>query len=198
VARKTKSNGIRQDEVSALEPRLAKRVLDLMVERHPELHSDVSELATYAVDNPDEFSLAAEIEEVITVLDERDVLKRSGRRRGGYTEPEEAIGQALTETMEPYFDRLQQQLEKGNDVAALAVCKAIVLAMYRFSKNEYHPLLEVYEEYPADTADWAVRLWCTAGDINKAGVCRFDLQREFPSDFAKRYIPEWKWLLDES
>src|ERR1700684_2508566 len=108
-------------EASAFEPRLAKRVLDLLMERHPELRSEVSELATYAADNPDEFSLAAEIEDVISALDEGDSLKRSGRRRGGYTEPEEAAAEALTEAMEPFFDRLQQQLENGNDVAALAV-----------------------------------------------------------------------------
>ena len=198
MARKTKKNGTGPEEVSAFEARLAKCVLELVIERHPELRCAVHELATYAVDNPDEFSLAAEIEEMIDSLDEGDVLKRSGRRRGGYTELDEAVAEALTETMEPYFDRLQLRLEKGNDAGALAVCKAIVLAMYRFSKNDCHPLLELYEEYPTETADWAVRLWRSAGNVDKASSCKFDLNRKFPSDFTKRHTPEWEWLVDES
>lgn len=198
MARKSKKNGSGPEDVSSLDLRLAKRVLDLLVGRHPELRTEVSELASYAIDNPDEFSLAAEIEEMIDALDEGDVLKRSGRRRGGYTEPEEAVAEALTETMEPYFDRLELQLKKGNDLAALAVCKAIVLAMYRFSKNDYHPLLELYEEYPGETADWAVRLWRGAGDVDKASSCKFNSNRQFPSDFAKRHTPEWGWLIDQN
>lgn len=197
MARKRKK-GSGPEDVSALEPRLANRVLQLLMERHPELHSEISELATYATDNPDEFALAAEIDEVIDALDEGDVLKRSGRRRGGYIEPEEAVAEALTESMEPYFNRLQQQLEKGNDAASLALCKAIVLSMYRFSKSEYHPLLELYEEYPSETADWAVRLWCTTGDISRASSSKFKLERKFPADFAKRHAPEWEWLVDEN
>lgn len=197
MARKRK-NASGPEDVSALEPRLAKRVLELLMERHPELRSEISELATYATDNPDELLLAAEIDKVIDALDEGDVLKRSGRMRGGYTEPEEAVAEVLTEAMEPYFNRLQQQLEKGNDTAALALCKAIVLSMYRFSKNEYHPLLELYEEYPSETADWAVRLWCTAGDIKRASSRKFNLERRFPPEFAKRHTPEWEWLFGES
>lgn len=121
MARKSKNNGSGPEDVFALEPQLAKRVLELLLERRPELRSEISEIATYATDNPDEFSLATEIDEVIDALDEGDVLKRSGRRSGGYTEPEEAVAEALTETMEPYFNRLQQQLENGNDTAESTV-----------------------------------------------------------------------------
>lgn len=51
---------------------------------------------------------------------------------------------------------------------------------------------------PSETADWAVRLWCTAGDIKRASSRKFDLERRFPPEFAKRHTPEWEWLLDES
>jgi hypothetical protein len=171
--------------------------LEQLFQRHPELRSEILELATDAANYPDELSIAAEIEEVINGLDEGDVLKRAGRRRGGYTSEPEAVGEALTEAMEPFFNRLLHQLEMGNDVAGLAVCKGIVLAMYRFSKCDIHPLLELYEEYPAETADWAVRLWRTAGDVDKAAVCRFELQREFPPDFVKLHAPDWEWLLEQ-
>jgi hypothetical protein len=196
MARKRTPRGA--EKIEAFEPRLAKRILEQLVQRHPELRSEILELATDVANNPDEFSIAAEIEEVINDLDEGDVLKRAGRRRGGYTSEPEAVGEALTEAMEPFFNRLQHQLEMGNDVAALAVCKGIVLAMYRFSKCDIHPLLELYQEYPAETADWAVRLWRTAGDVDKAAVCRFELQRQFPPDFVKLHTPEWEWLLNES
>lgn len=184
------------EKIEAFEPRLAKHILEQLLQRHPKLRSEILELATDAANNPDEYSIAAEIEEVINELDEGDVLKRAGRRLGGYTSQPEAVGQALNEAMEPFFNRLKQQLEIGNDVAALAVCKGIVLAMYRFSKCDIHPLLELYQEYPAETADWAVRLWRTAGDADKASVCRFDLQRELPVEFSQRCAPEWEWLID--
>ncbi len=192
MARKKTPRGA--EKIEALEPRLAKRILEQLFQRHPELYSEILELATA----DDEFSIAAEVEEVINDLDEGDVLKRGGRRRGGYISEPEAAGEALTEAMEPFFDRLRHQIEVGNDVAALAVCKGIVLAMYRFSQCDIHPLLELYQEYPAETADWAVRLWLTAGDVDKAAMCKFELQREFPSDFVKQHTPEWVWLLDES
>ena len=170
----------------------------MVTDRHPELNSEIAPLVTEAVNNPDEVSLAGEIEAALDDLDEGDVLARSGRRRGGYTEFEEAAGLVLIETMEPYFDRLEHQLTKGNETGALAICKAIVLAMYRFGKNEHHPLLELYEEYPEETADWAVRMWRTAGDVDKAAVRKFDLDRKFPSDFVKRFAPDWEWLTDDT
>lgn len=199
--RKTKRNSSKLaaslEDLPSLELHLAKRVLLLLVERHPELHSEVSELASWAKTNPDEFLLAAEIGETIKALDEGDVLKRCGRRRGSYTEPEEAAAEALSEAMEPYFDRLELLLKDGNDVAALSVCKAIVLAMYKFSQEEDHPLLENYEEYPEETADWAVRLWRSGGEVATASSCNFDSDREFPAAFAKSHTPDWDWLIDE-
>jgi hypothetical protein len=144
------------------------------------------------------FLVAGDIEEVIKGFDEGDVLKRSGQRDGRYVEPAVAVGDILTEAMDPFFDRLRKHLEKANHVAALALCKAIVLGMYRFIKTENHPLLYFCRRYPEETADWAVCLWRAKGDVDKADEGRFDSQRKFPADFAKRYTPEWTWLLDES
>lgn len=198
MTQKRTKTAARQVEVTTLKPRLAKQVLELLLARHPELHAEVSELATSANENPDEFMLADEIEELMTSLDEGDIFKRAGRRNGRYTEQAEAEAEALTEAMEPYFDQLEQTINSGNDKAALGICKAIVLAMYRFSKNDDHPLLENLEDYPEETADWAVRLWRASGDVNKASDRTSDLERQFPSDFARRYTPDWaEWLIEE-
>ncbi|OPZ86302.1 MAG: hypothetical protein BWY75_02188 [bacterium ADurb.Bin425] len=184
-------------DISTLDLRLAKRILELLIQRHSELQAEISELAVYALENPDEFCIAAEIEEVLDALNEGAIHSRAGLALSGYTGPEEAAAEALTEALAPYFDRLEQELKDGKDIAALAVCKAIVLAMYRFSKNEDHPLLELYEDYPIETADWAVQLWRTGGDTKKASSSKPKLTRQFPAAFAKTHTPDWEWLTDD-
>ncbi len=185
-------------DVDKLEPAVALRVLLQVIERHPELASEIAELAQEAISNPTLEDLARKIEGVLNGIDADAVELNSGRGSGGYREPEEAAADLLVEAMEPFFDQLESHLKKKDDLRALTLCEAIIVALYRFNYGENFSEIEEYAgDYPEETADWAARLWRSAGNVKWAGVRRFLPERTISKEFVQQHAPEWDWLLND-
>ncbi len=148
--------------------------------------------------NPTVDDLAWKIEGALNGIDAGSVELNSGRGRGGYREAEEAAADLLVEAMEPFFDKLENLLEKKDDPAALTLCEAMILALYCFEYGENFSEIEEYAgDYPEETADWAARLWRSAGNVKWAGVRRFVSERTISKDFVQQHVPEWDWLLSD-
>ncbi len=199
MAKKKKpgENGEKFD-VAKLELFAARRVLLQVLGRHPELASEIAVLAQEAISNPTLEDLAGKIEGVLNGIDAGAVELNSGRGRGGYREPEEAAADLLVEAMEPFFDQLESHLKQKDDLSALTLCEAIIVALYRFKYGENFSEIEEYaEDYPEETADWAARLWRSAGNVKWAGVRRFLPELTMSNDFVQQHVPEWDWLLDD-
>ncbi len=197
---KTKNpNSVRKDfDPAELDPTIARRVLLELLELQPELKIVVGTLADEASKNPSMMDLAAEIEGVLNRISARDIYMNPGRTSRGYREPEEAAGEALSELLHPYFDRVEELLCKKDDQRALITCEAIIVALYRMKHGDQFSNFEEYlEEFPEETADWAARLWRAAGNVQWAGVRRFHSDRTIPVDFVQQYVPDWDWLLSE-
>jgi hypothetical protein len=183
-------------DVGTLSPILARRVLVQLLEKQPELKDAITTLAAEAVKNPDLEELTTEIEAAVSRVNAGDVYMNSGRTSRGYREPEEAVGELLSQILEPYFDRLEKLLQDKNDTAGLVLCEAIICALYhaRHSDN-LSELEETVEEVLEGGADWAARLWRTAGNVQSAGERRFDSERTISVDFVTQNVPEWDWLV---
>ena len=181
-----------------LQPIVARRVLVDLLEQHPELKTAVAKLAEEASKNPRMEDLATEIEDALSRISAGDIYMKSGRTRRGYQEPEEAAAEVLSEAMQPYFERLEKLLSKKDDSGALVLCEAMILALYRVKRgDQFSEYKEYAEDFPEETADWAARLWRSAGNLQWAGVRRFDPDRTMPANFVQQRVPEWDWLLSE-
>ena len=164
MVKRKNSNGHGKDfDAAVLKPVIARSVLLELLKRQPELKAIVAALASEATNNPRMEDLAAEIEDTLNRISAGDVYMNSGRTWRGYREPEEAAGEVLSEPLQPYFERLEKLLGKKDDPAALVMCEAITLALYRVKHGDKFSDLEEYaEEFPEETADWAARLWRSA------------------------------------
>lgn len=177
---------------------VARRVLLELLERQPELKLAVAALADEVIKSPRMEDLAEEIEGVLSRISEGDIYMNSGRRRGGYREPAEAAADVFSEALQPFFERVEKAFYKKDDQMALIACEAIILALYRMKHSDQFSDFEEYaEDLPGESADWAARLWRSAGNIEWAADRRFHPDRTIPVDFVQKYVPEWQWLLSE-
>jgi hypothetical protein len=199
MVKRKNPNGTKNDfDPVDLQPVIARRVLGDLLEQQPELKTAVAKLAEEAAKNPRMEDLAAEIEDALNRISAGDIYLKSGRTWRGYREPEEAAGEVLSEAVRPYFDRLEKLLSKKDDPGALVLCEAMILALYRVKHGDQFSEYEEYaEDFPEETADWAARLWRSAGNVQWAGVRRFHSDRTIPADFVQQSVPEWDWLLSE-
>ncbi|MBP9092242.1 hypothetical protein KBI23_14530 [bacterium] len=195
---KKASVGKKDFDPAELNPAIAHRVLVALLEQQPELKIAAAVLADEAIRNPCMEDLAAEIEDALSRISEGDIYMNSGRRRGGYREPEEAAADVFSEALQPFFERVEKAFYKKDEQMALIACEAIILALYRMKHSDQFSDLEEYaEDLPGESADWAARLWRSAGNEEWAAIRRFHPDRAIPADFVKQYVPEWQWLLSE-
>jgi hypothetical protein len=142
--------------------------------------------------------LTAKIEGVLSRISEGDVYINSGRTWRGYREPEEAAAEIFSEALQPYFERVEKAFGKKDDQMALIICEAIISALYRVKHSDQFSDFEEYAQgVLEDSADWAARLWRSAGNEAWAADRRFHPDRTIPADFVEKYVPEWQWLLSE-
>lgn len=194
---KTK-NPKKEFDPSELSPIVARRVLQDLLEQQPELKLAVAALANAAIKNPRMEDLAEEIEGALNHISEGDIYINSGRTCRGYREPEEGAAEVLSEVVQPYFERVEELFRKKDEQNALIMCEAIILALYRVKHGDHFSEIEEYaEDFPEETADWAARLWRSAGNMQWAGVRRFHANRNISAEFVHQFVPEWDWLLNE-
>lgn len=174
----------------------ALQVLALLLQEHPELEEVVRKLTHRVIEEPSFEVLAQDIENAIAQVDEGDVLKSSGRRYGTYTEPEEAAAQLLSDAFQPFLDDLKDAIERKMEARALALCQAIILALYRIEQSGRHVVVEeLNPEFPAESAGWAYSLWLAGGNEDLAFRHQALPGRKFPEEWAQEWAPEWTWLI---
>ncbi|GEM_PF-988938 len=185
-------------DLSQLNPIVARRVLQDLLEQQPELKPVAAALVNAAIKSPRMEDLAEEIETALNQISEGDVYINSGRTWRGYREPDEGAAEVLSEVMEPYFERLEELCREQDEQNALNLCEAIILALYRLKHGDNFSEIEEYaEDYPEETADCAAQLWRSGGNLERSTDKRFSKDRTIPAEFVRQFVPEWDWLLPE-
>lgn len=183
---------------SQLNPIVARRVLQALLELQPELKITLASLAHEAISGPRMEDLAEEIAGALNHISASGIYINSGRTCRGYREAGEGAAEVLSEVVHPYFERVEELFRKKDEQNALIMCEAIILALYRLKHGDHFSEIEEYaEDHLEETADWAARLWRSAGNRKWAGIRRFHADRTIPADFVHQYVPEWDWLLSD-
>jgi hypothetical protein len=125
--------------------------------------------------------IASVVCEALLALDLDDL--DTGPRAGGYIEPSEAAWAAIDNVLAPYFQDLERRVKLKHEDEATALCKGIVLGLYRAAHRGFE-LLEYAEDCPSELADQAVVIW-----QRRRRNC------SLPYTFVQKFTPEWDWLV---
>ncbi len=161
----------------------AGNVLRRLLAAHPDLRAETEKIARSLLGEVTFESIAGDLEDAIRALDWDDIHGRAGRHEWGYVEPNEAAGEILDETVEPFIEDLKRLLKLGLEKEALEVCKGLVLGLYRVEHGKGAVLVEEAPDFPAEAAGGAIETWRETGGRRGPGT--------FPQDFVDRFIPEW-------
>ena len=93
---------------------------------HPELLAEAEQLATELLTDMDASAIADAVATALRELDTEEVGNRSGRYRGGYTEPTDAAWEILEEAIEPFLADLRKLVELGHISAASTMAQGLV------------------------------------------------------------------------
>lgn len=143
-------------------------------------------------------SVANEIENALRQITANDIgarCRESGENAHNLKETAAAI---VIEVLAPYYEQAVTAMQSGDDVKALALTEGIIGALYRCQYNScianpYLNMIDTFEE----NADWAARLWRSAGNRKLAAERKCVSGRSISCVFVEQNAPRWFWLLDK-
>jgi len=106
----------------------------------------------------------------------------AGPRTAGYVESSEAAWAVIENVTAPYFRDLERRMKLRHEDEATALCKGIVLGLYRAEQRGFE-LLHYAEDAPSELAGQAGATW-------QRRRRHLSLSRTF----IEKFTPEWDWL----
>lgn len=159
----------------------ASTVLRKLLSSYPELVPHARHAANALLATVSFTAVANGVFEALRALDLDDL--DAGPRAGGYVEPSEAAWVAIENVMAPYFHDLERRVQLKHQDEATALCKGIVLGLYRAEHRGFE-LLEYAEDGPSEFAGQAVVIW-----QRRRRTC------SLPRMFVEKFTPDWDWLV---
>jgi len=178
--------------LETLSPPETQVVLARLLAAHPELTSEVQEIAKSMLASVSAELLADEVENALTSVGIEDLGGRAGRHEWGYVEPNEAAGELLEEALEPFLADLKRHIELELEIEALEIVKGILIGLYRI-RDAAGDVLEWVPDFPEDAAMTVVEAWETGRGTKRAGRRRRRLL--LPHEFVEKALPEWREFL---
>lgn len=179
----------------SLKPDEAREVLRRLLEVHPKLRAEAEAFADAMLHAVSFESIANEVESAVTGLDEEDMYGHSGGKEWGYVDPGETAWDMLDKAIGPFQEDMERRLKLGFLPEAEAVCKGIVLGLYRVRDVKNDQVLEEASDFPAEAAGMAVDSWAKGSDDRQAATGSARGTRVLPADFVQKFVPEWASFL---
>jgi len=168
------------DSLDVLTKDEASAVFRHLLSSHPELIPDARQAADALLATVSLTDIARSVFEALVALDLDDL--DAGPRAAGYVEPSEAAWAAIENVIAPYFRDLERRVKLRHEDEATALCKGIVLGLYRAEQRGFE-LLEYADDGPSELAGHAVAIWQ-----------RRRRNGSLPRTFVEKFTPEWDWL----
>ena len=155
-------------------------VLRHLLSSYPELIPEARQAANELLATVSVTDIARSVFEALIALGLDDL--DAGPRAAGYVEPSEAAWAVIENVTAPYFRDLERRVKLRHEDEATALCKGIVLGLYRAEQRGFE-LLEYAEDGPSELAGQAVAIW----QRRRRNV-------SLPRRFIETFTPEWDWL----
>ena len=165
----------------------AASVLESLRLRHPDLASEIEELALAVLERVDAPALGAELSRRLQKLDIFDAIEEDPRD-SSYTPVWEMAQHTLDTTMAPYLEDLQRKIEVGLKEAAQATCLGIVIGLYH-AREGYAD-----DSLLAQAPDFCEKEAYYVVDILARQSGKLHRHRWMLPEDARSSIPEWSRL----
>ena len=139
---------LKGDEAAAL--------LRVLLERHPNLATEVEDLAASIIGDVSIEDVADAVEDDVRALDLEDLNSRAGSHAYGYVEPTQAAWDLVEEAVMPFIEDIKRRVEAGQHAAALNTCVGVVLGLYRLRHSQGDDFLGWAADAPDEMAGEAV------------------------------------------
>ena len=178
---------LKGDEAAAL--------LRVLLERHPNLATEVEDLAASIIGDVSIEDVADAVEDDVRALDLEDLNSRAGSHAYGYVEPTQAAWDLVEEAVMPFIEEIKRGVEAGQQAAALNTCVGIVLGLYRLRHSQGDDFLGWATDAPDEMAGEAVVTLRKA--LRKAKTARGgpESSAKLPAIFRET-APEWAEMLE--
>ena len=185
--KKSTLDRLKGDEAAAL--------LRVLLERHPNLATEVEDLAASIIGDVSIEDVADAVEDDVRALDLEDLNSRAGSHAYGYVEPTQAAWDLVEEAVMPFLEEIKRGVEAGQQAAALNTCVGIVLGLYRLRHSQGDDFLGWATDAPDEMADEAVVTLRKA--LRKAKTARGgpESSAKLPAIFRET-APEWAEMLE--
>jgi hypothetical protein len=185
----------RRAVVDALDGAEAKQLLATLLDAHPELLTEVADLAEAELGAVTAEDLAEEVAFALEGLFVEDIWERAGTQPdGSYLEPTEAAWEVVEEAVAPFIADLTRRVELGRRAEATALCQGVLLGLYSISHGEGEFLDGHAPDTLEEAAASAVEGW-KKGSRDRAGsgvrARELAAMRRFLSDA----LPDWESFL---
>ncbi len=195
TSRKKKVEASKQKTLDRLRGDEAAALLRVLLERHPNLATEVEDLAASVIGDVSIEDIADAVENDVRALDLEDLNSRAGSHAYGYVEPTQAAWDLVEEAVMPFVEDIKRGVEAGQHVAALNTCVGIVLGLYRLRHSQGDDFLGWATDAPDEMAGEAVVTLRKA--LRKAKTAQGGSQphAELPAIFRET-APEWAEMLE--
>jgi hypothetical protein len=177
--------------LGSLKPEESAAVLHALLGRHRALRREAERIALAQVEAVRPGKVADAVERAVLGVDPEQLAARSGRKRWGYVEPNEAAARLLEEALDPFLADMKRLVALGLEDAAVATCAGIVQGLYAVRDREVDDVVAYAMDFPAETAWYAVAT--LARESMKVHRRRWTL----PDGIAAS-VPEWKAMLQRT
>jgi hypothetical protein len=148
--------------LNRLAPGEVASVLQILLDRHPNLTREAQEIAAGLVSSASVEDIADDVCTSITSLDMDDLHGRAGKHSWGYVEPAQAAQDLLEEAVAGHLDDMKRRMHLGLDAGAESVCAGIVLGLFRASRQKSGGILEWATDFPAEHAGYVIEEYLAA------------------------------------
>jgi hypothetical protein len=146
----------KQSALDRLKGEEAAALLRVLLERHPNLATEIEDLAAYVIGEVSIEEIADTVEDEVRSLDLDDLNSRAGRHAYGYVEPTQAAWDLVEETVMPFLEDIKRRAEAGQQAAALNTCVGVVVGLYRLRHSQGDDFLGWAADAPDEMAGEAV------------------------------------------
>jgi hypothetical protein len=185
--KKSTLDRLKGDEAAAL--------LRVLLERHPNLATEVEDLAASVIGDVSIEDAADAVENGVRALDLEDLNSRAGPHAYGYVEPTQAAWDLVEEAVMPFIEDMKRGVEAGQQAAALNTCVGIVLGLYRLRHSQGDDFLGWATDAPDEMAGEAVvtlRKELRKGKAARGGP---ESSNKLPA-ILRETAPEWAEMLE--